>query len=222
MKKVFSLCFLICLYCSAYAQHNGVTFKSSDPPLEDAWSGLNWVLTNATDLGIDINRIAVGGASAGAGLAAALAQKVLYDGGPKLVHQSLTYPMLDHRNITNSSKEITSLGIWDRHYNIFAWEQYLGSSDISKKTPLFAVPFAKKELSGLPPAFIAVGALDLFRDEDIEYALRLMEAGVNTELHFYSGAVHGFDFHVPQNPMTIDLLNKRIVALRLAFSIDNV
>jgi acetyl esterase/lipase len=80
------------------------------------------------------------------------------------------------------------------------------------------VPAQEKNLSGLPPAFIAVGGLDLFRDEDIEYALRLMAAGVHTELHYYAGAVHGFDWHVPHAAITADLLQKRIRALQVAFS----
>lgn len=187
-------------------------------PLQDAYAGLNWIVANASDIGIDIDRIAVGGASAGGGLAASLAQKVLQEQQIKLVHQSLTYPMLDNRNVTNSSKEITSLGIWDRHYNIFAWEQYLGILDKNEKAPLFAVAAALEDLTNLPSTFIAVGALDLFRDEDIEYGLRLMAAGVDTEIHFYKGVVHGFDFHIPEDPMTIGFLSKRITALKLAFS----
>ncbi|MDL2141687.1 alpha/beta hydrolase [Flavobacterium tructae] len=187
-------------------------------PLQDVYSGLNWIISKASDLGIDSNKIAVGGASAGGGLAASLVQKVLQESNFTLVHQSLTYPMLDNRNISNSSKEITSLGIWDRHYNLFAWKQYLGIVKEDQEAPLFSVPALSKNLAGLPSTFIAVGALDLFRDEDIEYGLRLMEAGVDTELHFYHGAVHGFDFHIPDNPMTKGFLTKRINALKLAFS----
>lgn len=184
-------------------------------PLNDCYAGLIWLTNNADEYGIDQEKIAVGGASAGGGLAASLALMVREKGGPKLIHQSLTYPMLDDRNITNSSHQITSLGLWDRSFNIFGWESYLGTKNGREDVPELAVPAREKDLGGLPHTFIAVGALDLFRDEDIEYALRLMEAGVTTELHFYPGAVHGFDWYVPQEAMTISFLNKRIQALKL-------
>lgn len=127
--------------------------------------------------------------------------------------------MLDDRNQTNSSHQITSLGLWDRSYNLYGWKAYLGTKHNRKLVPELAVPSREKDLSGLPPAFIAVGALDLFRDEDIEYALRLMEAGVAAELHFYLGAVHGFDWYVPAEPMTKTFINKRISALKMALTV---
>lgn len=185
-------------------------------PLNDCYAGLRWVTDHAELWNIDINRIAVGGASGGGGLAASLTLKIKRDGGPKLVHQSLTYPMLDDRNETNSSHQITSLGLWDRSFNLFGWQAYLGTDQDKDIVPALAVPAREPDLSGLPSAFIAVGSLDLFRDEDIEYAIRLMEAGVSTELHFYPGAVHGFDWYIPKEKMTISFLEKRINALRLA------
>jgi acetyl esterase/lipase len=186
-------------------------------PVNDCYDGLMWVADNAVVLGIDTRRIAVGGASAGGGLAAALTLMVKEKGGPKLIHQSLTYPMLDDRNSTNSSYQINATGVWDRAYNIYGWSAYLGKKMNPGKIPPTAAAAREKDLSGLPPAFIAVGSLDLFRDEDIEYALHLMEAGVSVELHFYHGAVHGFDWHVPGSAMTASLLGKRINALNLAF-----
>jgi acetyl esterase/lipase len=189
-------------------------------PLNDCYEGLIWICNNAKELGINKQRIAIGGASAGGGLATALVLKVRKSGGPQLVHQSLTYPMLDPSNTSNSSFQITNLGVWDRSFNLIAWQAYLGVGYSKNIIPEFASATQEKDLSGLPAAFIAVGALDLFRDEDIEYALRLMEAGVSTELHFYPGAVHGFDWHVPNDPMTTSLLGKRINALRMAFEIQ--
>lgn len=188
-------------------------------PLNDCYNGLMWVVKHHNRLRINLNRIAVGGASAGGGLAAALAIMVKRKGGPKLVHQSLTYPMLDDRNVTNSSFEITNLGLWDRPYNLFGWEAYLGSKHGRTYVPEFGAPSREQDLGGLPPAFISVGSLDLFRDEDLEYALHLMEAGVSTELHFYAGAVHGFDWHLPGGAMTVSFLSKRINALKIAFAI---
>jgi len=188
-------------------------------PLNDCYNGLMWVVNHRARLGIDLNRIALGGASAGGGLAAALAIMIKRKGELKLVHQSLTYPMLDDRNLTNSSFQITNLGLWDRSYNLFGWEAYLGSKHGRTYVPEFGAASRENNLSGLPPAFISVGSLDLFRDEDLEYALHLMEAGVSTEIHFYAGAVHGFDWHLPDGPMTISFLSKRINALKMAFAV---
>ncbi|WP_188133903.1 alpha/beta hydrolase [Chitinophaga sp. CF418] len=187
-------------------------------PLEDCYQGLLWIDAHADQLGVDKKRIAVGGASAGGGLAAAVAMMSLRLGGPAIIHQSLTYPMLDCRNQTKSSHEILSLGIWDRAYNLFGWHAYLGER-VYEHLPDYAIPALAKDLNGLPPAFIAVGSLDLFRDEDIAYALRLMEAGISAELHFYHGAVHGFDWHVPDSAMTKSLFSKRINALNIAYKV---
>jgi len=184
-------------------------------PVEDCYDALQWVYAEDNSLGIDPKRVAVGGASAGGGLAASLAIMAVRKGGPAIVHLSLTYPMLDSRNETKSSHEILDLGIWDRPYNLFGWLSYLGNQNAGA-LPDYAVP-ALADLSGLPPVFIAVGSLDLFRDEDLEFGLRAMAAGVSTELHFYHGAVHGFDWHIPLSAMTNSLLTKRILALKLAF-----
>jgi acetyl esterase/lipase len=185
-------------------------------PLQDCYDALIWVAGNSAELHANTRCMAIGGASGGGGLAAALALKVKIEGGPALLHQSLTYPMLDDRNQTASSHEIIALGLWDRAYNVYAWEAYLGTPSNRKTVPVPASPARARDLNGLPPAFIAVGALDLFRDEDIAYAQRLMEAGVSVELHFYAGAVHGFDWYVAGENMTQSFLKKRIAALKAA------
>ena len=185
-------------------------------PLQDCYDALIWVANHPTELNADVHRIAIGGASGGGGLAAALALKVKKEGGPRLLHQSLTYPMLDDRNQTASSHEIIALGLWDRAYNLYAWEAYLGTPQQRKKVPVPASPARVRDLTGLPPAFIAVGALDLFRDEDIIYAKRLMEAGISVELHFYAGAVHGFDWYAAGENMARTFLQKRLLALKAA------
>ncbi|MGU3377540.1 alpha/beta hydrolase [Chryseobacterium sp. M5A1_1a] len=186
-------------------------------PLKDCYEGLMWIVEHSKTLGIDAKKIAVGGASAGAGLAAALTLKIKKYGGPVLVHQSLLYPMLDHKNKTNSSQQITNLGLWDRSFNLIGWEAYLGKNHLDVKAPEFASPVHTEDLYALPDTFIAVGSLDLFRDEDIEFALRLMEAGVKVDLQFYPGATHGFDVLIPNDPMSVSLTTKRIQALKLAF-----
>lgn len=186
-------------------------------PLMDCYEGLMYVYEHSEELGIDREKIAIGGASAGGGLATALAILLREKRGPKIRHQSLTYPMLDDRNHSNTTGKLPMFGVWDEPINIFAWEAYLGTPDGRENTPKFSVPAREEKLDGLPSTFIAVGALDFFRDEDISYALRLMEAGVATELHFYPGTVHGFDWHLPDSAHAKDLLAKRMLALRNAF-----
>ncbi len=162
-------------------------------PVEDCYASLKWLVENSETLGIDKSRIAIGGGSAGGGLAAGLAIMARDRGEIEIVFQLLIYPMIDDRNITPSSHTITDPRTWDREKNIFAWKAYLGEMPDSGKVSPYAAPARAEDLSGLPPAYIAVGELDLFLDEDIEYAQRLLQAGVPTELHVYPGATHGFD-----------------------------
>ncbi len=162
-------------------------------PVEDCYASLKWMVNNANELGIDKTRVAIGGGSAGGGLAAGLAIMTRDRGEIALSFQLLIYPMIDDRNITPSSHAITDLRTWDRAKNIFAWKAYLGDSSKDGVVSPYAAAARAKDLSGLPPAYIAVGELDLFLDENIEYAQRLLQAGVATELHVYPGAAHGFD-----------------------------
>jgi acetyl esterase/lipase len=165
-------------------------------PLDDCYAGLVWTAAQADELGIDPGGIVVGGASAGGGLAAGLVQLARDRGEVPVSYQLLIYPMLDDRNVTHSSR-IVGAPIWPRDANLLGWRAYLGREPGGDDMPAFAAPARTVDLSGLPPAFIGVGTLDVFRDEDIDYALRLLAAGVPTELHVYAGAVHGFDMMVP-------------------------
>ena len=162
-------------------------------PIEDCYASLKWMVENSESLGIDKSRIAIGGGSAGGGLAAGLAIMTRDRGEIELAFQLLVYPMVDDRNITPSSHAINDPRTWDREKNIFAWNAYLGDSIEDGSVSPYAAAARAEDLSGLPPAYIAVGELDLFLDEDIEYAQRLLQAGVSTELHVYPGATHGFD-----------------------------
>lgn len=161
-------------------------------PLEDCYTALAWVHQNVRDLGVAPGRIGIGGASAGGNQAAGLALLARDRGEYDVEFQALIYPMLDDRMITPSSAWADA-PIWPPASNDFGWSAYLegrrGADDISP----YAAPSRATDLSGLPPAFIAVGALDGFVDEDIDYASRLIQAGVATELHVYPGAPHGFD-----------------------------
>jgi acetyl esterase/lipase/3-phenylpropionate/cinnamic acid dioxygenase small subunit len=165
-------------------------------PLEDCYAGLNWVIKHAERLGVDPARVVIAGASAGAGLAAAVALLARDRGGPPLAHQVLIYPMLDDREITPSS-QLDGAAVWGGPANRLGWRAYLGPHAGGQDVPAYAAPARAADLAGLPPAFIAVGGADLFRDESVEYASRLLEAGVPAELHVYPGAPHGFEVIVP-------------------------
>ena len=159
-------------------------------PLEDCYAGLAWTVEHAAELGIDPERIGVMGTSAGGGLAAALALLVRDRGELTLAFQLLECPMIDDRQITVSS-QLDELPIWSRDSNTFGWQSYLGPLYGTDDIPIYAAPARATDLTGLPPALVNVGGADGFRDEDIDYALRLGQAGVATELHVYPGAPHG-------------------------------
>lgn len=160
-------------------------------PLDDCYAGLSWLASGANELGIDPRRIAIGGASAGGGLAAGLALLARDRGEVAVCFQLLVYPMLDDRNITPSSHAIADTRVWSRTANLAGWDAYLdgraGRDDVSP----YAAPARATNLEGLPPAYINVGTLDLFVDEDVAYAQSLARAGVPAELHVYPGAFHG-------------------------------
>ena len=159
-------------------------------PLEDCYAGLAWVFRNAAKLGVDPARVGVTGISAGGGLAAALALLVRDRGEFTLEWQLLDCPMLDDRQCTPSS-QADDLIIWNRASNAFGWKSYLGDLYGAADVPYHAAPARAEDLSGLPRAYVCVGGADGFRDEDIDYALRLNGAGVECELHVYPGAPHG-------------------------------
>ena len=161
--------------------------------VEDCHAVLVWAVGEAGRLGIDPARIAVRGESAGGGLAAALCQFARDKGGPAIAHQNLIYPMLDDRTCIRRQPEHLGAFVWTPQANAFGWRALLGTEPGSGDVPAYAVPARADSLEGLPPAFIAVGALDLFLAEDMDYAQRLIEAGVAAELHVYPGAYHGFD-----------------------------
>jgi acetyl esterase/lipase len=162
--------------------------------LEDNYAALKWLYANADALGADPERIALMGESAGGGHAAMLAIAARDRGEVPVIYQALTYPMLDDR--TGSTRAVPShIGtfIWRAVENRFGWSCFLGVPAGSDTVPYGAVPARVDDLGGLPPTFIAVGAIDLFVEEDIEYARRLNAAGVPVELHVYPGCVHAFD-----------------------------
>lgn len=171
--------------------------------LEDAYAALQWAHREGRQLGIDPHRLGVGGASAGGCLAAALAQQAHDHGQIPLKAQLLVYPMLDDRSSIDPTLPADTL-IWSQSSNRFGWQAYLGQPCGSPNLPPYAVPARRTDLSGLPPAWIGVGTLDLFHAEDTAFAERLRAAGVDCTLQHVEGAFHGFDAFVTQVPVTND------------------
>lgn len=187
--------------------------------IEDNYAGLRWVHANAAELGVDPRRIAVMGESAGGGHAALLALAARDRGEVPILFQMLIYPMLDDR--TGSSRPVPPhIGnfVANAEANRFGWRSFLGREPGGADVPPAAVPARVADLRGLPPAFIGVGGIDLFVEEDIEYARRLILAGVPTELLVVPGAYHGFDFLAPDSNAAKRFTQAKIAALRRAFS----
>jgi acetyl esterase/lipase len=164
--------------------------------LHDGFAAYCWLVEHGDEIGVMKDRIALGGFSAGGGLAAAVGLLARDRGLPRPLFQTLTAPMLDDRQHTPSSQEDQYMGVWNRQANEIAWKAYL--SPLNGDIPAYAAPARCNDLAGLAPAFIAVGELDLFRDEAMEYVRRLVAVGVPTEFHLYPGACHGFDGLNPQ------------------------
>jgi acetyl esterase/lipase len=165
--------------------------------IEDCYAALAWLIDGAPRLGVDSKRIGVMGESAGGGLAAALALLARDRGEYPLAFQHLIYPMLDDRTcVSTDLNPYTGEFIWTAHNNSFGWSALLNAPPGSAGISMYAAPARAENLSGLPKAFISTGALDLFLEEDIEYARRLMRHAVPVEMHVYPGAYHAFDLAV--------------------------
>jgi acetyl esterase/lipase len=184
--------------------------------VEDCYAGLLWVHAHAGELSIDSDRLALLGSSGGGGLAAATALIARDRGGPPVRLQALLAPMLDDRD-TPSSAEFSGIISWNREYNQGAWSMVLSDST-DKEVSAYAAPARATDLSGLPPAIIQVGELEVFRDEDVDYAARLMQAGVPVELHVYPGAYHGSELMAPGAQVSRRSRIDRVEALRRALA----
>ena len=160
-------------------------------PLDDCYAALRWTYDKAAELGIDQNRIGVYGLSAGGGLAAALALLARDRGEVPLAFVLLDCPMLDDRQQTPSMQS-EGLYVWSGASNEFGWRSYLGDLYGSDHIPPYAAAAREADLAGLPPTCVIVGSIDGFRDEDIDYAQRLNQAGVPCELHVIAGLPHAY------------------------------
>lgn len=184
--------------------------------LDDCDAALGWILDNAPALGLDTGTLVLGGASAGGGLAAALALRAREQRPGAITFQCLIYPMLDHRTGTAARESTGDYWLWGEDHNRFAWNAYLGANDLTHGVSPFASPAAAKRLEGLPPTYLCIGDQDLFYEEDIDYARRLGESGVAVELEVVPGAPHGFD-KLPA-PISEQSLQRRFEALARHFS----
>ena len=165
-------------------------------PQEDCLAALAWLAGTAEARGVDPARIGIIGESAGGGLAAATALMVRDTGGPHLAAQFLTYPMLDHRTGSDACpyrNPVTGEFVWTRQANQIGWEALRGDYQPSDHRKGWFSPALADDLGGLPPTWIGTGSLDLFLDENLDYARRLIAAGVPVELHSYPGAIHAFN-----------------------------
>ena len=169
-----------------------------DPvPVEDCYAGLEWFTRRAVDFGFDPRRVLVGGQSAGGGLAAGTTLLVSDRGGPMPAALLLMWPMLDDRNATLSARQIDGVGIWDRTSNQTGWTALLGDRSGTADVSSYAAPARATDLSGLPPAYIEAGSVEVFRDEAVAFATGIWAAGGSAELHVWAGGFHGFQTIVP-------------------------
>ncbi|OBF28355.1 alpha/beta hydrolase [Mycobacterium sp. ACS1612] len=201
--------------CRRYAREVGAIVASVDyrlapehpypASLEDCYSALRWLVRLPS---VDPDLVAIGGASAGGGLAAALALLTRDRGEIPLAAQLLVYPMLDDRTV-GRHHDHPGLRLWNQSSNKYGWSAYLGGAD-----PEVAVPARREDLSGLPPAWLGVGTLDLFHDEDLAYAERLRAAGVRCDVEIVEGAFHGFDGIVPKADVSQRFFDSQCALLR--------
>ncbi len=189
--------------CAGTARELGITVVSGSyrfapehpfpAALDDVRAGWNWTVDHAAELHMDPTRIVIGGESAGGGLAASLVQRLHDEGGIQPVAQWLFAPMIDDRTAADESLDGVNHWIWNNRANRVAWSAYLGGPPGATSLPPYAAAARRSDLSGLPPAYIAAGDIELFFDEATGYAARLQQAGVDVQLDVVPGAPHGFE-----------------------------
>jgi acetyl esterase/lipase len=206
-----------CLYYAAYADCIVVSVDYRLAPeypypagLDDCWVALNWLIAQASELGVDTQRICVGGSSAGGSLAAGLVLRCRDENGPGIAAQLLLYPVLDDRGTTLSMAAFEVYDPWDGERSRKMWPHYLGCGG---DAPVYAAPSRASDLHGLPTTFLMVCEEDPLRDEDLNFAQRLLHAGVSVELHHYRGTYHAFDVIAPDTAVGRRALSEQALFL---------
>ena len=184
-------------------------------PVEDCYAALQWLDAHAAELNVDPTRLAVGGDSAGGGLAAGVALLARDRSGPQLALQLLIYPMLDDRTVVPDPQLPPEFLVWNYDDNVTGWGALLGDASGGVDVSPYAAPARAADLTGLAPAYIDVGDLDIFRDEDVDYARRLLAAGVPTELHVFPGCPHGFEIVAGDLPVSRQAIDGRVRRLAM-------
>ena len=207
--------------CAYYAQTVDAVVVSVDYRLapefpypaghEDVWTALTWLVAHADELGIDPQRICVGGASAGGSLAAGIVVRARDEHGPSIAAQLLIYPVLDDRSTSFSMSTFEFYDPWDGDRSRKMWPLYLGHDG---DAPVYAAPARASELRGLPPTFMMSCEEDPLRDEELEFVQRLLSAGVSVELHHYAGTYHAFDVIAPEAEVSRRALREQALFLQ--------
>ncbi len=212
------------LFCADTARELGIVVVSTEyrlapnfpfpAALDDCFAAWNWLQQSAAQFQLDPTRIAIGGQSAGGGLAASLVQRIHDAGGNQPAAQWLFCPMLDDRTAARQELDVINHKIWNNQQNRFGWRAFLGREPGSDQVPTYAVAARRERLEGLPPAWIGVGDIELFFEEDKTYAERLKAAGVACTLDIVPAAPHGFESIVRNAQLTRDYLARGRAWLR--------
>ncbi|MGI9825046.1 alpha/beta hydrolase fold domain-containing protein [Agromyces sp. Marseille-Q5079] len=216
-------------FCGETARETGAIVVSVDyrlaprhpypAAIDDAYAGWSWVLAYADELGIDVGRIAIGGASAGGGLAAALVQR-LHDDGAKPAAQWLFCPMLDDRTAADRDHDARRHLVWNNRSNLVGWRSYLGAEPGAAEVPAYAVPARRTDLTGLPPTWTHWTDVELFSDEDAAYADALSAAGVDVTTEVVSAAPHGFEVWAADSALANGLVGRARAWLERALAVS--
>ena len=175
---------------------------------------MTWLCTHADELGVQRDRIAIGGASAGGGLAAGLTLMAYDRGVVPVAFQLLIYPMLVDRAVLREPSDTSKLRLWTPKSNRLGWTAYLDALPANSNIPPYAAPARRTDLAGLPPTWLGIGSLDLFYTEGVDYARRLSDAQVACTLLVINGAYHGFDYLNPHADVTRSSRGSYVTALR--------
>jgi acetyl esterase/lipase len=182
--------------------------------LEDCYKALEWVYQNGGELGINKNKVAVGGDSAGGALAAGVCLMARDRKGPKISFQMLIYPVTDARLITDSMKEFVDTPLWNARQNKKMWQLYLGNQNNSDQA--YASPLQAKSFKDLPPAYLEVAEFDCLRDEGLLFAQALRNAGISVQLVQTKGTIHGFEI-ADESAIVRESIDRRVTALQAVF-----